>query len=341
MSKTKKLLLLGIAIALVWVQFVPNLVFGANINNAPATAMPGQALEIDPPLIELRGNPGQTITSQIEIRNISSGPVIVTNQINDFVANGETGVPKILINNNTNDPYSLTGYIAAIPSFALKPNQLKTLNVDINIPQNASPGGHYGVIRFTGTPATLSGTASGVALSASLGALVLLTVNGHIVENLQNHSFTVSANGNGNSGFFQNDPFVFSEVIANSGNEHVVPTGLLTLKDMFGHTVLHLNINQGLGNVLPGSMRKFTETINKVDVGNKRFFGRYTATYNVSYGSPTKELSASLSFWVIPINLILIWIVVLIGGFFLIRHLIKRYNQHILDKAQKSSRTKK
>ena len=331
MTKTKQLLLLGLGVILLALPFSGATALGATAPNN----VPGQALEIDPPLIELSGNPGQTITTQIEVRNISSGPVIVTNQINDFTAKGESGVPDILINAKTKDPYSILGYISPLPSFQLKTQQMRKVNITINIPPKASPGGHYGVIRFTGTPSALTGK-SGVSLSASLGALVLLTVNGHIVENLKTHSFTVSSNGKGNSGFFQNDPFVFNEVLQNTGNEHVIPTGKITLKDMFGHTVIQMYINQNQGNVLPGSMRKFTELINKQDVGNKRFFGRYTASYNLSYGSPAKQLNGTLSFIVIPINLILFWIVVLIGGFFLIRWLIKRYNRHILDKAQKS-----
>ena len=331
MTKIKRLLLLGLGVVLVLIPLTPKAVYATT---SPST-LPGQALEIDPPLIELSGNPGQTITTQIEVRNISSGPVIVTNQINDFTAKGETGVPDILINAKTKDPYSILGYISPLPSFQLKPQQMKKVNIDINIPVKASPGGHYGVIRFTGTPSALTGK-SGVSLSASLGALVLLTVNGHIVENLQTHSFTVSSSGNGNSSFFQNDPFVFNEVLQNTGNEHVIPTGRLTLKDMFGHTVVQMYINQNQGNVLPGSMRKFTEQINKVDMGNKLFFGRYSASFNISYGSPAKHLSGKLSFIVIPIQLIVTWIAILIAGFFLIRWLIKRYNRHILDKAQKT-----
>lgn len=336
MNKINRILLLVLGVVALLFQLSPAATLAATAPSSNPAA--GQALEIDPPLMELTGNPGQTITSQIEIRNISSGPVIVTNQINDFTAKGDTGIPQILINSKVKDPYSLQGYISPLPSFALQPQQTRKLNVSINIPTNASPGGHYGVIRFTGTPAALKGNSSGVSLSASLGALVLLTVKGNIVENLQNYSFTVSPNGKGSTNFFQNDPFVFSEILKNTGNEHVIPTGIVTIKDMFGHTVLQMNINNEQGNILPGTIRKFTQEISNVNVGSKRFFGRYTASYAVSYGSPKKEVNASLSFWVIPIDLIIIWIVVLIGGFFLIRFGLKRYNQHILDKAQKSKK---
>lgn len=335
MIKIRNLLILGVSLLLMQLMLPQVTLAAASPPILPTNI--GQALEIDPPFIELSGNPGQTITAQIEIKNISKGSVIVSNQIDNFTAKGETGIPDILINSKAKDPYSILGYIAPLADFALKSQETKTLNIDINIPKNASPGGHYGVIRFTGTPAALTGH-SGVSLSASLGALFLLTVNGHIVEKLQTYQFSVSHNGVGSNGFFQNDPFVFSEVFKNVGNEHVIPTGMLTVKDMFGHTVLQMYINNTRGNVLPGTMRKFTQEISKVNVGNKRFFGRYSATFSVKYGSPAQTLTGRLTFLVIPVELIIIWLIVLIGGFFLIRSGLKRYNQHILDKAQKSKK---
>lgn len=341
MISFKRIAILALFSALVWSQITPNLVLGATSPAliTPATA-PGQALQIAPPLLNLNGNPGQTIKTQIDVTDISSGPLIVSNQINDFTAKGDTGVPDILFNAKANAPYSLKGFITPFPSFVLRPNQTNKLNIDINIPRNASPGGHFGVIRFTGTPASLKGS-SGVSLSASLGALVLLTVSGHIVESLENSSFTVTSNGSHPSSFFQSDPFTFSEIIKNNGNEQVIPLGIMTLKDMFGHTVLKMNINEAQGNILPSTERKFSEVVDKTDVGSKLFFGHYTASYDIVYGSSKKHVTAALSFWVIPIDLIIIWIVVLIGGFFLIRYLIKRYNEHILEKAQKSSKKKK
>src|SRR5665213_89209 len=62
-----------------------------------STANNGQALEIAPPLVYLTVNPGETVKTQILIRDISSGDLIVTGQVNDFVADGETGAPKVLL----------------------------------------------------------------------------------------------------------------------------------------------------------------------------------------------------------------------------------------------------
>ncbi len=324
----RKLILILAVLIVVAAQLLPGAAMGAATNS-------GQALEIAPPLINLRGSPGQTISAQVYIRDVSNSPLIVTNQIDNFVANGESGVPKILLNNNQPDPYSLQGFIQPIKPLLLKPQQVEKLNINVAIPLDASPGGHYGVIRFSGQAPSLNGK-NGVAVSASLGALVLLTVNGNIIEHLSLSSFNVSP-GNGKSkpsSFLQGAPFTLSEVLLNSGNEHVIPTGIVTIKDMFGREVMAMNINGEQGNILPSSKRRFQEVVTAINSNHKLFFGRYSASINIDYGTPKKTLTGTMTFWVIPINLIVLWIVVLIGGFFLIRWLIKRYNQHILDKAQ-------
>jgi hypothetical protein len=303
----------------------------------PAPAQPnpannGQALEIAPPLVYLTVNPGQTVNTQIYIRDISSGDLIVTGQVNDFVADGESGAPKVLLNNDQNDPYSLKGWVASLPTLQLIPKQIKTLPITFNIPANASPGGHYGVVRFTATAPSLRG--SGVSLSASLGALVLLTVNGKINENLSVQEFSVNRGGKPGTAFAAS-PVNFVERLKNNGNVHVQPTGQVSVTDMFGKKLAAVNVNVPPGNILPRSIRKFSQPLDSTVIGNKKLFGRYTANLKVTYGTSKKVLTASLVFWVIPYRLIITVIVVLIAGFFLLRFGLRRYNRYILEQAQK------
>ncbi len=295
----------------------------------------GQALEIAPPLIPLRANPGQTLNTTIDLRDISKTDLIVTNQINDFVANGEDGTPKILTGNNYNDPFSMKNWISPLPSFQLAPQKIETLNISISVPTNASPGGHYGVIRFTGTPPQMNGT--GVSLSASVGALVLLTVNGKINDQLSVQEFSVNDGGkNAKAGsFFESAPLGFVVRLKNSGNIQEEPIGNIKITDMFGRTTAGVNINIPPHNVLPDSIRKFTATIDKTVIGNKRLFGRYHADLYLSYGTGTqKVLTASLTFWVIPWKLILTVVVALIAAFFVLRALLHNYKRRIISKAQ-------
>ena len=105
-------------------------------------------------------------------------------------AAGTDGTPKILLGNNYNDPFSLKNWIQPLATFNMNPQQTDTLTVKIYVPANATPGGHYGVIRFTGTPPQLNG--NGVSLSASLGALVLLTVNGKLNDQLSSSNLRLT-----------------------------------------------------------------------------------------------------------------------------------------------------
>ena len=299
------------------------------------TAPAGQALEIAPPVISITGNPGQSSKALIYLRNISGSNLVVSNQVNDFVAGGQDGTPKLILKDTSNNPYTLKPWISPLANLTLVPKEIKTLNVTINIPANASPGGHYGVIRFTGTPAGLSGT--GVSLSASLGALLLVTVNGKISQGLAVQQFTVGKGGNSGK-IFESLPLQFVEVLKNTGNVHVQPVGQVTLTNMFGKKVGAVNVNLPPGNILPASSRKFSQPLDKTVLGNKKLFGHYTADLKVTYGTEKKVLTSSLSFWVIPFKLIIFVALLLVVGFFGLRYLLKWYNRRIIDRAQNSRR---
>lgn len=299
----------------------------------PNTPNAGQALEIAPPVVSLTVNPGQTVTVPIYLRDIAKTNLVVTGQTNDFVAAGEDGTPKILLDSTDSDPYSMKGWVESLPSLNLVPQEIKAMTVTLKVPKDASPGGHYGVIRFTATPPNLDTT--GVSLSASLGALMLLTVSGKINENLSLGEFSTSQNGHTGS-FFETAPITFAELFKNDGNVHEQPAGQIIVKDMLGRTLAGININMPPHNILPASSRKFEEALDQHAIGNKMLFGRYTATLSVTYGADKQVLTSSLAFWVIPYRLIGIAAILIVGGFFILRFLIKRYNQHIIAQSQRS-----
>lgn len=295
----------------------------------------GQALEIAPPVITLSADPGQTLTTQISLRDISSGPLIVTGQINDFVAAGEDGTPKILLDDDEEaeqNPYSLRNWVNPLSELLLQPQEIQNLPVTINVPADAAPGGYYGVVRFTATPPELEGT--GVSLSASLGSLLLVTVKGDAKVGMKIEEFAVTKNDKAGS-VFQSTPITFTQRLKNTGNIHLQPAGQVTVTDMFGKKIAAVNINLPPGNVLPQSIRKFSQPLDSSVLGNKKLFGRYTADLKVIYGVDKQEVTSSMTFWVIPYQLIGGIILALIIGFFGLRFAIKRYNNHIISKARK------
>lgn len=323
------------SVAVLAVSFITSAPY-ALAATAPANpSTVGQALEIAPPVITLAVAPGQTTTALIYLRDISKTDLIVTGTANDFIAAGEDGTPKILLEPGETSPYSMKSWIGALPTLRLIPREIKAMTVRITVPANASPGGHYGVIRFTATPPDIKST--GVSLSASLGALLLVTVGGNITEKVAVDSF--SATQNNQSGvLFEAPPINFASVFKNTGNVHEQPTGQITITDMLGHKLAALNVNLPPRNILPDSKRKFMSALDSTVIGDKVMFGRYTADLSVTYGSNKTPLKAQVVFWIIPYRLIIVVTVALVAAFFGLRFLIRRYNSHIIAQSQRTRR---
>ncbi len=296
------------------------------------SSTPGQALEIAPPVVNLTADPGQSIETKISIRDVSTAALLVRSEVNDFVANGEDGTPKLLLDETAESPYSMKSWIAPLPNMTLKPKQVQDLPVSIRVPANASPGGYFAVVRFTASAPEIDQT--GVSLSASLGALILLRVNGDAKESMSVEEFFVKKNGVPGS-FFESTPLDFVLRVKNTGNIHEQPTGQAIVTDMFGNNVAALNYNLEALNVLPGSIRRFESPLNKEVIGDRVLFGPYTAQLKITYGADKQTLTANLSFWVIPWKLILFGVVGLVGAFFLLRAGLRRYNERIIQQSRR------
>ena len=315
-------------------------VFGVFVAHAQSTndASIGQALEIAPPVISLKADPGQTITTQINLRDISTSSLIVRSQVNNFVAAGEDGTPKLLLDENDEETaslYSLKEWVDTLPDMILESKEIKNLPVTINVPADASPGGYFGVVRFTATAPELNET--GVSLSASLGALILVRVSGDVKESIKIEEFSV--NDRIRSGtLFESTPLEFVVRLKNEGNIHEQPTGKITITDMFDNKVATVNVNLEKNNVLPDSIRKFTAQLDSAVIGNKKLFGRYKAELAVTYGDKSEVVESSLEFWVIPYKLIIVFSLGFVIVFILLRYSIKRYNKHIIKKATQSKK---
>ncbi len=302
------------------------------------TQKSGQGLEISPPTVEVSTDPGKQVTFNIRVSNVTKDPLVVTTTIDDFVAQGEDGQAKLLIDSHDPNPYSVKGWGPAPEKITLIKDEAKTIPIVLTVPKDASPGGHYGVARFTGVPPGLEGT--GVGLSASIGTLMLVNVSGNAQTSAKFVEF--SANVNGKKGtFFEKGPVGFIERIQNTGNVHFKPIGTVRVTDWRGKEVQVLSVNPTGGNVLPNSIRKFSQTMDS----KKHLFGKYKADANVQYAG--KNLHGVITFWVIPFKTIAIVVAALILLFIIIRTLLRWHTARAINrelyakKGKKSSSSKK
>ena len=303
----------------------------------PDPATVGQALEIAPPTLNLTADPGEVINAQISLRDISPVPIVVTSEVNDFTADPETedGTPKVMLDSTEPSPYSLISWIAPLPPLTLKPRQVENLPVKITVPANAAPGGYYGTIRFTAQPPDMQDT--GVALNASLGALIMVRVNGDTNEAMALSEFYVSKNGDRGS-FFESLPITFTERIKNDGNVFEQPRGEILLKNIFGKTVAKINVNLENRNILPKSVRKFEQEFTAHDLGNTFMFGPYTAELSLTYGTNGQTVTGRTSFWILPWKLIIGIIAAIIVLILVTKLLLQRHNDKIVRRSRGTRR---
>lgn len=303
---------------------------------AQTATVGGNALKVSPVRFDIKLDPGVTQKISLFVQNIGKTPANLRVSVNDFVAAGdESGRPNIILAENEYAPsHSLKRMISPIGDVTVAPGENKEVKATITVPKDAAGGGYYAAVRFS--PAN-SPNSEGLSLSASVGTLVLLTVNGDIKEELSVESFDVRKRDAAGTFFMDNKDLKAMGRFKNSGNIQLEPFGKVTLK-RFGKTVGQYEINNATvrGNVLPDSIRRFTVDLDKVGS-----FGKYTAIGNFGYGSSGQLLTAQTTFYVIPLFIILIGagsVLLLLFLIFVLPRMIRAYNRRVIRRANRRHR---
>ncbi len=272
----------------------------------------GGGLRVSPVRTDLTINPGQTQTTYVDIKNLTTTKVILQVFINDFTASGTSGNPVLNINNtNTYNPHSLKQFVAPINDITVNPGQTQTIPVVIKIPANNPGGGFYGAVRFAPASNTPN-TKKTVALTASIASLILVRVPGPgIKENLSLTGFGVESNNQISRLFYTSTGLYVVSTFTNQGNVQEEPFGKISVtNDITGKVVQYLNINNVTppGNVLPNSSRTFSLALNSLGS-----IGKYTVMGNFGYANNGQLLSAKTTIYVIaPIWIILLLAILII-----------------------------
>jgi hypothetical protein len=308
---------------------------------AAATPIPkaGQALEISPTVSELPVDPGKSFILPVKVHNISRDTQGVSGEVDDFQPSGETGLPKLDLSSDGSSQFSFKRWIGVLPTFQIVPREIKAINIKVNVPANASPGSHYGIIRFTASAPGLEG--QGVSISTSIGILAIFNVSGKTSDKLSVKEFSVNQNGK-TSNFFESAPLTFVERLTNTGNTDLLPQGNVELYDTFSHKTATVGVNQPPHIVLPGSTRRLENVLDSHTIGSKLLFGHYTARLMLTYGADNKRvLSATYSFWVIPYRLIITVIFSIMALIILLRFLSRRYSFSVQSKSKSGNKSRR
>lgn len=298
-------------------------IFGAFNAAVYAQDSSGSGLIISPTRTDLEIPAGGTDIVPITLRNVSGSDIVAEAIINDFTADNETGSPKILPISDEVLPTSIQNFITNLEDIELGVDEKKDFELEINIPDGTPAGAYYGIVRYTAIPKdrSLTDDERQIALSASLGTLVLITVPGDITEQFSVEGLEVSQAGKVGS-LFTTSPDEVAVKVRNLGNGFTQPFGTVSVyrgsetgQEVFSY---ELNNTNPRSNVLPDSSRTYRDAIEGVSSP-----GRYTVVANVSFGNGGEVTTQTVSFWYIPVWLLavagVLVLLLVVGGYVVYR----------------------
>ncbi len=292
---------LGVAVAGISLLALPMVALGQ-------AAEDGVDLSVTPLIREVNVDPGEVVTGTVDVTNNSDENVTIYPLVRDFTASDDpdTGAPTFSEVSGS-DAKAVSQWVTFDrDSFELASGATGSINYTMSVPANAEPGGHYGAI-FASTEAP-DVEASGVAISARVGSLILATVSGDIRSAGDVLEFKTSQS------VYQAGPVNFMASLKNTGNVHFKPMGTI---DIEGPVNTSIKVNDDGANVLPNSVRNFGAELNE-DLP----FGRYQATLDLVAETPNGDaipLTAVATFWVIPMSTVLVTLLILIVLYLLMK----------------------
>lgn len=253
--------------------------------------------------------PGERRQITVDVRNVSDKVIDVISTSQDFIIgdDGFTPIP-IITENEASNRWSLANWLTIVPNLqSLRPNEIGQLNVLIEVPGDALPGGRYAMIvhepMAEGTAArnedgSADLTTSQSRVSQKVGTLLYIIVDGPINEAAFLRDFSFPR-------FTEYGPVPFSFTVDNQSDIHIAPQVSVDIFNIFG--VKEETIVVDPRNVFPLMSREFESTWDRV-----WGFGYYTARATMSYGDAGSIVIANTSFWLLPITLVIAVIVILL-----------------------------
>ncbi len=321
-------------------------------STASAQTQSNYDVTVSPVFFDLNTNPGDNLSEKVRIRNNTTSPIAIKLQVQ--------GISGDLNGNLTLKEDKLNQAVEWIKfqdtKVVLKPLEWTEVPFTVNIPKEAAYG-YYVAISFTqdkeAQPAKTGATITGAA-----AVPILLNVRkAGAKSDAKILDFSIT---NYISEYLPTD---FIIKVQNTGNVHVKPHGSIFISGPASKNIASLDVNPGLGSILPNSARIFQSSwsdgfiVNqpivengqpKLDKNGKQMtrlafnwnkltsfrFGKYTASLLLVFDNGARDvpLETTISFWIIPYKVIIGLVISFILLIIIIRYLLNYYINRQIQK---------
>jgi len=270
--------------------------------------------------------PGERKQVQIKLRNGSTEEVTLESKAADFVVAEDGATPVTVDDKQADTRWSLASWLTLAPAeHKLASEDVAVINVLIEVPEDALPGGHYAMIYHRPLNANTL-TESGSGISQRVGTLLYVIVEGQINEEAYITDFNWPK-------FLENGPVNFSIQVDNQSDIHINTKPVVKVYNLFGKEVANIEIETK--NVFPKNTREFAGTWNRI-----WGLGYYKAVVEAAYGSQGQIMTATAGLYLIPVKIILLALIVILIITILILSFKKRKNSKMTPPTSENLETK-
>lgn len=235
----------------------------------------------------------------------------------DFGSLNETGGILFEGTSKYTQKYGLTSWMTlGTDTVDLQPEETKTVPVIIDNRSSLQPGGHYGAVVASVDSSLAAESGNQLGVNQQLVSLVF-------VKKVGGEHYDLKLSGITQNGNWFHPPDTIKLRFQNPGNVHVVPRGLVTLKNPAGKVIAKGVINSESATVLPESFREVYVPLTKTG-GSLALPGLYHVAVTFRYDGVTQTATKqyAVRFISLPTYVLLGLIVVVAGG------LVRRYKKH-------------
>lgn len=286
--------------------FLALAVLTVGLSSQQAHAATANTLKVSPVRSDIELKPGESKTIKTVVTNLTKEEISVRPVTNDFVSGDERGTPALILEaDQFAKSHSLKRFMAPLTDFTIPAEGTKVIEVTLNAPRDAKPGGYFGAVRFAPTDPDGGGQ---VNLSASVASIILATIPGEVAQKLTLTDFDIQQNGQGKTYFMTPDNLQASFRFTSQSGIQLAPFGKVSVKKD-GKVVQETDFNDKTPRdmILPDSARRWDVPLE--NIGN---FGKYEVAATFTYGTKNQTIEVTKSFWVIPQLYIILAIVGLV-----------------------------
>ncbi|MHB8893847.1 MAG: hypothetical protein ACYC99_01540 [Candidatus Geothermincolia bacterium] len=278
-------------------------------------------LMVFPAKVELGGTPGTSQEFEINVRNLGPQAETMTVYFNDYFIKANN---DFVFQKPGHYSYSCSNWLSTdTPTMVVPSGQTVAKTFTLQVPPQAEPGGHYGVIFFEQAPPPGSPP---VRARPRIGSLMLVTVPGQIIRQGDIKSVSMTSTWFWPARklpFLPRRKVTARIVFYNSGNVHLTVKGSLSYKASFGWGSGKVEFSEIT--VLPKTTRYL-----QADIPDPPLVGSFKIKAGVQYGpsldvfDTTKVAAGSFNMYPLSLMLLLLVLAAIVVALFMLRGWRKR-----------------